>query len=344
MKWSLQINGNSFSNENFLEIDDSETRDFLEEWGNDSPTVTVKTSGSTGEPKLISLLKSDMVASARLTGERFQLHKGQSALLCLPVKYIAGKMMVIRAIVLGLDLISVTPSSNPLLSYNQKIDFAAMTPMQVKTILNKNDEKLDLIDQLIIGGALVNNVLKARLQNIKTRCYSTYGMTETITHIAVKTLNGKDKTDTFKALTNVTFELNKDDCLIVKTPHLSTSTTITNDVVKLLDNQNFKWVGRFDNTINSGGVKIQPEALEIKITDLTNQKRFFFSSIPDDLLGEKLILVIESNGVIPNFETSLNNVLDTFEMPKSIYYMDSFIETENGKVNRKETILQAFNL
>jgi len=344
MQWSLKINGKRYNNQNLADINDSEIRNFLEEWGNDLPTISVRTSGSTGTPKLISLLKTDMIASAELTGEYFNLQKGQSALLCLPVKYIAGKMMVIRAIVSQLDLISVTPSSNPLITCESKINFAAMTPMQVKMVLNKNPEKLDLINQLIIGGALVNNVLKARLQNVKSDCYSTYGMTETITHIAIKKLNKKNKSDTFKALPNVTFELNNNDCLVVNTPHLQTSTVTTNDVALLVDSQRFKWLGRFDNTINSGGIKLQPESLEFKIIILTKEKRFFFSSLPDEVLGEKLILVIESKGVIPNFEARLSELLDPFEMPKTIYYMDSFIETENGKVNRKETVLQAYNL
>lgn len=343
MNWSIQINGSSYNNKNLSSINDSEISLFLEEWGNDNSTISVQTSGSTGKPKLINLLKSDMIASAEITGEYFNLKKGQTALLCLPVKYIAGKMMLVRAIVLRLDLISVPPSSNPLINCKQSIDFAAMTPMQVKTVLNRNPEKLELIKQLIIGGALVNNVLKARLQNVKAHCYSTYGMTETITHIAVKKLNGKNKSDTFKALANVTFGLNKNNCLIINTPHLSEPTTTTNDVVMVADKQNFKWLGRFDNTINSGGVKLQPESLEFKIVILTKDKRFFFSSLPDEFLGEKLILVIESKGAIPNFEARLSELLDSYEMPKSIYYMDSFIETETGKVNRKETVLQAYN-
>jgi len=259
MKWSIQINGKHYDNENLLSIDDSEIRAFLEEWGNEELSISVKTSGSTGKPKLIRLLKSDMIASAELTGEYFNLKNPQTALLCLPVKYIAGKMMLVRAMVLGLDLISVKPSSNPIIDCVQSISFAAMTPMQVNTVLNQSPDKLNLIEQLIIGGAPVNSILESKLQEVKTHCYSTYGMTESITHIAVKKINGKYKSKYFEALPNITFQPNKDDCLIIKTPHLSTSIITTSDIIKIIDKQTFKWIGRIDNVINSGGIKIHPE-------------------------------------------------------------------------------------
>ena len=193
MKWSIQINGKQYNKENFSDIDDFEIRNFLKEWGNNELSISVKTSGSTGKPKLIQLLKSDMVASAKLTGEYFNLETTQTALLCLPVKYIAGKMMLVRAIVLGFDLISVKPSSNPIIDCVQPIGFAAMTPMQVNTVLNQSPDKLNLIEQLLIGGAPVDSRIESKLQEVKTLCFSTYGMTESITHVAVKKLNGKNK-------------------------------------------------------------------------------------------------------------------------------------------------------
>ena len=343
MKWSIQINGKHYNNENLLSIDDSEIRDFLEKWGNNELSISVKTSGSTGKPKLIHLLKSDMIASAKLTGKYFNLENAQTALLCLPVKYIAGKMMLVRAMVLGFDLISVKPSSNPMIDCIQSINFAAMTPMQVNTVLNQSPDKLNLIEQLIIGGAPVNSLLESKLQEVKTHCYSTYGMTESITHIAVKKLNGEYKSKYFEALPNITFQLNKDDCLVINTPHLSNSTITTNDVSKIINKESFKWIGRLNNIVNSGGIKLHPEELETKISDLFHNTRFFFSSLPDELLGERLVLVIESQNNISDLESSLEKLLGTFEMPKMIFYTDSFLETKTRKLDRIKTLQSVLN-
>ena len=312
MKWSIQINGKHYNNGNLLSIGDSEIRDFLDEWGNEELSIPVKTSGSTGKPKLIHLLKSDMIASAKLTGVYFNLENTQVALLCLPAKYIAGKMMLVRAMILGLDLISVKPSSNPIIDCVQPINFAAMTPMQVNTVLDQSPDKLNLIKQLIIGGASVDSLLESKLQEVKTHCFSTYGMTESITHVAVKKLNGKNKSKHFEALPNITFQCNKDDCLILKTPHLSLSTITTSDIVRIIDKQTFMFIGRIDNVINSGGIKIHPEELETRVSNLFHNKRFFFSSLPDELFGERLVLIIESENNIADLETILEKLLGKF--------------------------------
>ena len=338
MKWSIQINGKHYNNENFSNIDDSEIRNFLKEWGNNELSISLYTSGSTGKPKLIHLLKSDMVASAKLTGEYFNIEAGQKGLLCLPIKYIAGKMMLVRAMVLGFDLISIKPSSNPIIECVQSINFAAMTPMQVNTVLNQSPDKLNLIEQLIIGGAPVDSRLESKLQEVKTHCFSTYGMTESITHIAVKKLNGKNKSKYFEALPNITFQCNKNNCLILNTPHLSSSTITTSDIVELIDNKRFKFIGRIDNVINSGGIKIHPEDLETRVSNLFHNTRFFFSSLPDQLLGERLVLVIESKNSISNLESNLKKQLDTFEIPKTIFYTDYFLETKTKKIDRIRTL------
>ena len=343
MKWSIQINGKHYDKENLLSIDDSEISEFLEKWGNNELYISVKTSGSTGKPKLIQLRKSDMIASAKLTGDYFNLENAQTALLCLPVKYIAGKMMLVRAMVLGLDLISVKPSSNPIIDCVQSINFAAMTPMQVNTVLDQSPDKLNLIEQLIIGGAPVDSILESKLQEVKTHCFSTYGMTESITHVAVKKINGENKSKYFEALPNITFQLNNDDCLVINTPHLQNSIITTNDVSKIIDKEAFKWVGRLDNVVNSGGIKLHPEELETKISSLFDNTRFFFSSLPDELFGERLVLVIESQNNISGLELSLEKVLDTFEMPKTIFYTDSFLETKTRKLDRIKTLQSVLN-
>lgn len=343
MNFSLHINGKIINEKNLAQFAENceewekDIYSFLTDWASKKGSITVQTSGSTGDPKPIELLKSDMIASAELTCEHFNLLKGDSALLCLPTKYIAGKMMLVRAMVQGLELISVQPSSCPTIENYDSIDFAAMTPMQVRKVLQNNKKGLNSIKQLIIGGAPVDHILEKELQSIPTACYSTFGMTETITHIAVKKLNGSDKSEYYTALKNITFETGKESNLIIKAPYLSDLTFTTSDIVLLSGSHLFKWKGRTNNTINSGGVKLHPEQIENKIQPVLPEHRFFISSQPNSLLGEELILIVESTSPLLDLLTQLKSVLTNYEVPKQVFYTSTFVETETGKVNRIKT-------
>ncbi|MEM1124583.1 MAG: AMP-binding protein, partial [Bacteroidota bacterium] len=255
----------------------------LLDWISEEETIKVQTSGSTGTPKQIMLSKERMLNSALMTGKYFDFKSGQKALLCLPCDYIAGKMMVVRALAWGLDLQLVPPSSNPMKTINDAIDFAAMVPMQVQNVLENTPEKFQLIRQLIIGGGKVNNALLEQLQVLPTACFATYGMTETITHVAIKVLNGPEKTNHFEALNRIKFSLDNRNCLVIDAPKLNPEKVITNDIVKLKSPQIFEWLGRFDNVINTGGVKVFPEKIEEKIGSLLSN-RFFITSLPDKKL------------------------------------------------------------
>jgi O-succinylbenzoic acid--CoA ligase len=315
---------------------------FTKNWLDEKPYVEVKTSGSTGTPKIIRLEKKRMIASAKATGKFFDLKPNDKALLCLPCDYIAGKMMVVRAIVLGLDLYSVEPNGNPLnndLIQNVDFQFGAMIPLQVLNSLENKARQFDRIQKVIIGGGVVDNSLLNKLQISKNQCFATYGMTETITHVAVKVLNGKNKSDVYQALEKVEFSKDNRDCLIINAPYLSDNQIITNDIVKLYSNSNFEWLGRFDNVINTGGIKVNPEKIEAKIAKLINSS-FFIAAEADEKLGEKVILIIEKES---KFEFDLLNhqfqiVLSKFEMPKKIYFLPKFERTETGKIQRKRTL------
>ena len=314
---------------------------FILHWISDEGFVTVKTSGSTGKPKEIKISKNAMIASAKLTGEFLKLQKGNKALLCLPVDFIAGKMMIVRAFVFGLDLIPTKPDGNPLKENNECFDFAAMTPMQVFNILEdeKGIGKLNNIKNLIIGGGEINKGLEDKLINLKNNTYHTYGMTETITHIALKKINGNSKNEGFIALKNVWFEQDERDCLIVNAPHISDEKIITNDIVLLKSKMEFEFIGRYDNVINSGGIKIIPEIIEGKLSQFINQ-RFFVYGKPDEKLGEKTVLVIEGKPDI-EIEKILNKIqFSKYEKPKEIIFINQFVETGNGKINRKNTLLK----
>ena len=228
--------------------------DFLLDWFDDKPYIEMQTSGTTGTPKLISVSKQAMVESALATGDFFGLHPGDKALQCLPVKYVAGKMMFVRAFILGLDMEFVAPSSHPLEGVKGNFDFCGMVPLQAKNSLND----LHRIKKLIIGGAKVNKTLERELVNIPSQIYETYGMTETITHIAAKRVGEL----AFTVLPNVKVTTDDRHCLVIDAHKISGEKIVTNDLVDLISDTQFVWKGRFDNLINSGGIKLNPEQIE----------------------------------------------------------------------------------
>ena len=315
---------------------------FLLEWHNDKDYVIVQTSGSTGEPKRMKAHKQQMINSASITCNYLGLKQGDSALLCMPLKYIAGKMMVVRAMVAGLDLIAIEPSGHPLKNCNKKIVFAAMTPMQVICSLNVPQEKRTLakISNLIIGGGAIDAELEKDIKQLPGKIYSTYGMTETLSHIALRRLNGAGSNEFYTPFPSVALSLSKEGTLIIDAPLVCNNQLVTNDIAELLPNGQFKIVGRKDNTINSGGIKIQTENIEAKLRSRINIP-FAITSIPDKTLGEAVALVVEQRDKysflsLPEIEKICNEVLDRYERPKRIIYVSELPLTETGKVCRAE--------
>ena len=312
--------------------------DFLLDWLDEKPTLKVKTSGSTGKPKPILLKKSRMVNSALATGGFFGLEPGSSALLCLPSDFIAGKMMLVRAMVLGLEMDYVEPSSNPLGLISNSYDFCAMVPLQLENSL----ERLNGISTLLIGGAPISNTLEKKIERESTAIFETYGMTETITHVAVREIHA-DRSDKdephFKTLPRVTVSKDQRGCLVIDAPDICDDKVITNDLVHLISKTEFKWLGRYDNVINSGGVKLIPEQIETKLAQIITN-RFFVTGLPDVRLGHKLVLVVEGETdveIVSQKITGLSS-LKKYEAPKAIYSIPKFKETENGKILRHETL------
>ena len=313
----------------------------LEEWYGPADCMSIKTSGSTGQPKLISHSKKSMRRSAEKTLAYFRITQGQKAILCLPAQYIAGKMMIIRAIVGDLDLVVVPPSANPLKSHTTPVDFAAMTPYQLESILSEEPHKIGLIRCLLIGGAPVSDSLAEVISRHHQSCYLGYGMTETITHVAVRKLNGSDKDKMYHALPGIHFQTDEADRLIIHSDHLDCESVITNDLVRLLTPHQFEWIGRQDDIINSGGIKIFPEQVEAKVRSLIKQ-RFFVAGIPDHKLGSRVALFIEGKEALPEelkvLKDSIRKVTDRYEMPKIIYFVHSFKETPTGKIKKDPKI------
>lgn len=347
MSWvhkDFQLNGRSFSSEEeliqYAERISQPLSTFCKDWFSKDDFVLVKTSGSTGKPKDIRLKKEYMRNSAMATGKFFNTQEKTKALCCLPIEYIAGKMMVIRAMVLGWHMDIIEPSSSPLENIEKTYDFSAMVPLQLRNSL----DKIDIIKKLIVGGGVVSMELQDMIKNLSTKIYATYGMTETITHIAVKPLNKSRHSElvsesNYQTLPNVSISTDDRSCLVIKAPKVSDETIITNDVVEFISDTEFSWKGRYDNVINSGGIKLHPEEIERKLSPYIAQ-RFFVAGIPDEQLGEKLVLVIEGHddAVILNLFQNLNEVLSKYETPKDIFFTDTFIETETQKIQRSKTL------
>lgn len=313
--------------------------DFLMDWLNDKPFMYVRTSGSTGIPKRIRIQKQAMVNSAIASGDFFNISVGDTALHCLPAAYIAGKMMLVRAMILGLEIDLVEPNLTPLKDLRKDYDFSAMIPLQVQNSLSQ----LHQIKKLIVGGAPLSSSMVESLQDKPTEIFETYGMTETVTHIAAKKINNYSSTKEreeshFKILPNITIGVDDRGCLVIDAPNIAEDVIVTNDLVQLLGADEFKWKGRHDHVINSGGVKLIPEQIEKKLAELIST-RFFVYGIPDVELGQKLVLVIEGKKDTHLIESIKGlKSLDKHEHPKAVYYSDGFLETENGKVIREATI------
>jgi len=319
------------------------TSDFLLYWTDNTDFIKVKTSGSTGRPKTITLKKQALVNSAIATGNFFNLKPGYTTLHCLSTDFIAGKIMLVRAIVLGLEIDVIEPVSNPLEGIYKTYDFCAMVPLQLQNSL----QDLNKIKTLIVGGAPVTSALQEKIKDSFTHIYATYGMTETISHIAVKQLNNflkchsersdshQDEESHFITLPNITISQDSRNCLVIDAPKLNDEIIITNDIVKLHSKTTFEILGRFDNMINSGGIKLFPEQIEAKLQSKIVQ-RFFIASEKDETLGDKLILIIE--GTSMHLKRNIFKDLDAYQIPKQIYAIPHFKETSTGKVQRAETL------
>ncbi len=304
---------------------------FLIRWLDDNDTIPVRTSGSTGKPKKIALSKSSMINSAMATGTFFKVGEHASALLCLHPKFIAGKMMIVRAMVMGWQLHVVAPEKDALTQYDNDYDFAAMVPYQV----NHSIKDLGKVKKLIIGGGPVSNELEAKLQKVDTEAFATYGMTETCTHIAVRRLNGPARSNTYSAMPDVKFDVDKRGCLRIEAPKIVDEVLKTNDIVDLRSKTSFRWLGRYDNVINSGGIKIYPESVEQQLQTYISYP-FIIASEKDEALGERLILVLEKNSdeQLPNYTEAFSK-LAPYEKPKRIYTVSKFAYTKTGKVKRR---------
>jgi O-succinylbenzoic acid--CoA ligase len=310
---------------------------FLNEWFSDSDFVLAQTSGSTGEPKPIELSKSLMLNSAKRTIDYFNLKKNDRLLLSLPCRYIAGKMMAVRAIVGQMNLVTVDPAGDFDILENETFDFGAMVPNQIVKILAQpsGKEKLQNIQNLLIGGSAISAELEMQISKLSSQVVSTYGMTETASHIAIQELSVQNKSGFYRCLSGISVGLNENRCLQIHHPEFQ-EPIHTNDLAEVLSPTRFKILGRADSVIVSGGIKYFPEMLEKKLEPYFD-RRFVISSVPDTKLGEMLVIAFEGGAFeIKISDNRFGNIQNPFERPKSIFFLTQFPETLSGKIIRSE--------
>jgi o-succinylbenzoate---CoA ligase len=337
----------------------AQTLSFCQSWLGRQQQFLMLTSGSTGKPKEIMLHRSQMQASAEMTAQKLQLFAGTKALVCLHTGYIAGRMMLVRGLVHGWQLFVNEPNSLPFTDLETPLDFVALVPAQLQQTLTLQPQKIALLNQMqaiLVGGAAVSVALENLIcQNLQVPVFNTYGMTETVSHIALKQLNGTAQQAFFSLMPDTEIGLDDRKCLKIKSLATKNEWIQTNDLVSFVyENSNemaqnkqnivgFHWLGRADNVINSGGVKIQVEEVEHKIekilADLQQFKRFVVLGLPHEVWGEQVVLAIESeewaSDLVATLQIALQKTLQRYEIPKIIAFIPKFEETATAKIDRK---------
>ncbi len=343
---------------------EADALDFCRSWLNGQQAFILHTSGSTGTPKPIQLTRVQMRASAHLTGQTLGLQAGDAALVCLNIRYVAGIMMLVRGLELGLLMTIIEPSGNPLIDFDPAVDrftFTALVPLQLQAILETGIEKLPVLNNakaVLVGGAATSSSLEQALQLITSPVFATYGMTETVSHIALRRLNGPETSEFFTALSGVDLGTDERGCLHITSAATNFERVQTNDVVELITDANnrppqFRLLGRADRIINSGGVKVQPEQVERVIQAMLAAEestancaghRLFVTGLPDERLGQRIVLVQEKETIQPQqwkrIQETVRTELGPYAVPKEVYTVTHFSETPTGKIDQKATVAQ----
>jgi O-succinylbenzoic acid--CoA ligase len=317
--------------------------EFCMAWLNGENSFQITTSGSTGNPKTITIDRQAMIASAQRSAKALGLHKQMTSLVCLDTGFIAGMMMLVRSLNTGMNMVMTEPSANPLKDIGStRIDFTALVPYQLSAILKSGSEPMPGI--IILGGAALSPELLQDIQSLSPACYATFGMTETLSHIALQKLNGPTKQENFHTLDGIRISVDDRGCLVINADLLN-DTVVTNDLVEIISPKEFKWLGRHDNVINSGGIKVIPEKIEKVVGSWMLKKgvsnRFFATGVAHAQLGQQATLVVE--GTLSKEDEhalldSLRVTLGKYEVPGRILYKQHFTETKTGKIDRRASL------
>ncbi len=317
----------------------------ISDWLKGQSEFSFQTSGSTGTPKQCRFSRNQIIASAQRTLDFFQLKQGDTTLCCLNTEFVAGYMMIIRALVGQLNLIITDPSADPWKDLEDIIDFAAVTPIQVESGMRRYPEKISKIGKLLIGGAAIHPLLERQVADLPGRVYHSYAMTETLTHVALREVAGTTKTDIYSALLGVSFTTDDKNCLIIHDNRLGLHGLKTTDLVELLDSKSFRWLGRYDNVINTGGIKLQIEYLEPLIGKALRQLGITsnFCVVPKEDLKRttRVVLLIEIHGVSlrqEEIQLRLKSQMPRYHCPSEVIFVPEIFLTKSGKVDRIKNV------
>lgn len=321
-------------------------------WLEGTREFVLHTSGSTGMPKPVSITRRQLEASAAMTGKALSLGGGTRALVCLNVGYIAGLMMLVRGLELNWELTITEPTSNPISSLDAvDFDFVSMVPMQLQAMLENSatDNQVSRLGKILLGGAPVNLALAERIKALNVPVFQSYGMTETVSHVALKALNGSAASDSYMFLPGIEFGTDERGCLFVSGAVTDHQKVQTNDLVEIQGNA-FKWIGRADNVINSGGVKIVLDQADQRIASVFHElgilNAFFCWWEADEKLGQKLVLVVENalhQEGAEKLAAEIRSRVSAYENPKHIYFAKAFVKTATDKIDKRATFQQLLN-
>ncbi|GAA3964534.1 AMP-binding protein [Hymenobacter antarcticus] len=323
--------------------------DFIRQWLNGTQEFSLTTSGSTGPPSPIVLRRRQLEASASRTADFFGLGPGDRALVCLNCEYIGGMMMLVRGLERNMHLTIVEPHANPFahVAAEAEFDFSAFVPLQLKAVLaTGHAPRLNRLKCLLVGGAPADATLQQELQPLTVPVWLTYGMTETCSHVALRRLNGPQATTAFRVLPGIAAGQDERGCLTLRGDVTDDQLIITNDVVNLLDAHTFEWLGRADFVINSGGVKVPAEkvelVLDVALAEIGAARRCFVAGRPDERLGQTVTAFIEGPALSAAVEEQLQSLLAArlgrYEQPRQLVYVPEFQVTATGKLNRAATL------
>lgn len=318
-------------------------------WLEGTREFVLHTSGSTGKPKPITVTRAQLQASAAMTGKALSLGSGTRALVCLNVGYVAGLMMLVRGMELGWELTITEPTSNPVVGLDSvDFDFVAMVPLQLQAVLENpsTDNQVSNLGKILLGGAPVSLALADRIKGLNVPVFQSYGMTETVSHVALKALNGPAASDSYVFLPGIDYGTDGRGCLFVSGAVTNGQVVQTNDLVEI-DSDTFQWLGRADNVINSGGVKIVLDQADQHVAqvfhDLGIPNAFYCWWEADEKLGQKLVLIVESevgDFTWQQLATEIRKHVSAYENPKHIYFAKAFAKTATDKIDKRATFQQ----
>lgn len=312
--------------------------DFVESWCSSATSFAIHTSGSTGTPKVVEHLRDELIQSALRTNHFFKLDHTSVFFLCIPVQHVGGRVMLVRAMLAKAKLICVAPSANPLqyIERNEPITFAAFTPMQCFEMLKDQESAIlfSSIQQVIIGGGKISDALLALLREQPNAVYETFGMTETVSHIALRKI-APQMEDDFHCLNGITVTADTQSLLQIS---IDNDTVVkTNDVVEIIDSKRFRWLGRKDEVINTGGIKVFAHQIESKLQAQFTVP-FFITDVADDKFGQRVVLVLQSQVMAESLSKSSFETLSNYERPKSIFVLKQFDFSPLGKLLKKSSV------